>query len=90
MSRAPTTYTVPPPPAGLVLNPVPTIKGKAAAAQWICDKLGIAVTERYITNATNRREIEFAKIMGACWYSESGLYRFVMSKTVPAQNGAAS
>jgi hypothetical protein len=84
MSRTPTEYTIPPPPPGLVLNPVTNLRGRAAAVAWIRDKLGIEVSERYLLDATTRREVEHAKIMREIHYSESGLYRWIMSKTRPA------
>lgn len=85
MSRTPITFDIPDPPREL--DSTPNIKGKAAAAKWLQAELKVPVTERYIANATNRREIEHAKIMGACYYSELGLWRFIMSKQVPV--GAA-
>lgn len=83
MSRPPIVYEVPP---GMELSPIPNIKGKAAAAEWVRTKLKIPMTERYLTTATNRRQVEFAKIMGDCYYSEAGLYRFVAGKTIKATN----
>lgn len=73
-------FHIPDPPANLDLSPLPTIKGKPAAAAWIRDTLGVEISPRAIKTATDRRQIEVAKLGGACYYSPLGLYRFVMSK----------
>lgn len=80
MSRPPAVSTNPDPPANLDLSPLPKIRGKANAAQWIRDTLGVDMSESSIKTATTRRQIEVARIGGNCFYSELGLYRFVMSK----------
>lgn len=70
MSRTPTEYTIPPPPPGLVLNPVANLRGRAAAVEWIRDKLGVEVSERYLLDATTRREVELGSKVDINWHSE--------------------
>ena len=79
MSRVVVEATVPDPPAGLELSPIPNIRMAAGAAQWITDTLGIPVTERYVRVKSNEKLIAYSLIAGVRHYSSQSLWNFVMS-----------
>lgn len=67
-------------PPSAELSKTPSIKGVPGAHEYIHHGLKIrAVTNRSIRDAAERREVEVFMIGGAYWFSEQGLYDWVMS-----------
>lgn len=59
----------------------PTIKGLDAGANYIREGLGApGFTWRMLRTAAERREVAVFMIGGAYWFSEQGLYEWVMSR----------
>lgn len=90
MSAIPSVHAVRPPRTQKppfdpsTLSPLPTIKGLANAVDFVRtpvpDGLGVpAVTRTRMRAASERREVEVFRIAGAYWYSERGLYEWLMS-----------
>ena len=79
MSRTVVEPRIPDPPEGLELSPIPNIRMASGAAQWITDRLGIPVTDRYVRVKSNERLIRYSIISGVRHYSSQALYEFVMS-----------
>ncbi len=75
-------YRIPPPPAGLELSRVPTLKGKPEAHAWITQKLGVAITLNAVVTAANKREIPRTVIKGALHFSTQDLYDWIMTDVV--------
>lgn len=61
------------------LSPIPNIRGAAEAAQWITDKLGIQMSKDYVLKKSKNRDIQYAIIQGARYYSSQALYDYIMS-----------
>lgn len=80
MSRLTTTRTVPDPPDGLELSPIPNIRMASGAAEWVRANLNIPVTERYIRAKTNEKQIRYSIILGVRYYSSQALYDLIMSQ----------
>ncbi|CAN7537191.1 hypothetical protein [Mycolicibacterium frederiksbergense] len=68
------------PPERLELSPIPNIRGFAAAAEWITDKLGIAVSKDHVLSKSKSGDIDYSVICGARHYSTLALYEYVMSR----------
>ncbi|NOQ62523.1 hypothetical protein [Mycolicibacterium fortuitum] len=72
--------TIPAPPPEIKLSPIPNVRKADGAAEWITDTLGIPVTEQYIRDKTNRKQISYWLIRGVRHYSTQALYDFIMSQ----------
>lgn len=69
-----------PPPAGVELSRVPTLKGKREAHQWITDVLGVRITYNYFLTECNAKRVPRTKIAGALFFSTADLYEWVMGQ----------
>lgn len=90
MSAIPSVYAVRPPRTTQplfdpsTLSPMPTIKGLDAAVDFvrapIPNGLGVpAITRTRLRAASEHREVEVFLISGAYYFSERGLYGWLMS-----------
>lgn len=83
MSRV---VAIPPPPAGLAVSRVPTLKGKRAAWVWINNELGVELSMNHVVTAANKKEIPRTMIRGAIFFSTQDLYTWVMGHVIPADD----
>ena len=87
MARTPTYLNLPPPPPGLELSRVPTLKGKRAACDWINNVMHVPVTMNFVVTNANAKRIRRIKIGAALYFSTQDLYEFVMTQVVEQTEG---
>lgn len=77
MSKPP--EAIPSPPSGVTLNPIPN-KTMAEAAAWCAETLEVPVTERYLKNCADSRELRVSLIGGKRYVSTAELWRFITTR----------
>lgn len=64
-------------PLEATLNPLPTIKGKAAVVEFCREQWGVPVNLHQVRQDTNTRRLASHLISKACVYSEVDIYRWL-------------
>ncbi|MGY4648387.1 hypothetical protein [Mycobacterium sp. URHB0021] len=75
----------PPEPPELNLSDLPSIKGKAAAAEWVIETLGLPCSEVTIDKALRNGKLSSSLYMGAIRFSTRDLWRWMMSHRRPSE-----
>ena len=78
MARARIEYHLPP---DVELSPLPTIKGKDKAHEWITETLRMEIRKNLITAAANKREVHCVKMGNGLYFSTQGLFDWIMGLT---------
>ncbi|ODQ89953.1 hypothetical protein [Mycolicibacterium holsaticum] len=69
----------PPEPAEFNLSDLPLLKGKAAAAEWVIEALGMPCSVVTIEKALAKGKLSSSLYQGAIWFSTRDLWRWMMS-----------